>query len=52
MRKHLSAFVVAAVVQSVNGYDLDEEGSPWSLQTVVLGMLFYMSYFGGIIGMW
>jgi hypothetical protein len=54
VRRHISAFVAAAVVQSATGYDVNEESdnAPWSWMTVVLGMLFYMSYFGSIIGTW
>ena len=52
VRRHISAFVAAAVVQSATGYDLNEESAPMSWMTVVLGMLFYMSYFGSIIGTW
>ena len=52
VKRHISAFVAAAVIQSVKGYDLNEESAPWSWPTLVLGFLFYLSYFGGIIGIW
>ena len=52
VRRHISAFVAAAVVQSATGYDLNEESAPMSWMTVVLGMFFYMSHFGSIIGTW
>ena len=52
VKQHTSAFVAAAVIQSVKGCDLNEESAPWSWPTMVLGFLFYLNYFGGIIGMW
>ncbi len=52
VRRHLSAFVAVAMVQSVKGYDGVEDLAPWSWQTVVLGMIFYLSYFGCIVCTW
>ena len=46
-------FVVAAMVQSVKGYDLDKDAAqPWTWQTMVMCVLFYLSYFGGIACVW
>ena len=51
VRGHLSVFVAVAMVQAAKG-DWEEDVAPWSWQTTLLGMLFYMSYFGCIVCCW
>ena len=56
VRRHVTALrplVAATLVQSARGDDMDEEGvRTWSCTTWMMAVIFYVCYFGCIVGCW
>jgi hypothetical protein len=56
VKRHLSAFMVASILEGAAGYEEDYEQEDkqhgWSVKTMILFVLFYGAYFGIIIGAW